>query len=274
MTAISAVICTHCIAISSDSCLTVYNSAKKLSEIIESRKPKIVRIEKFLGAFSYWGFAGFPDGKWTAYNWLKEISNRSQCFGTLEDYADYVKNELEKEIKSFKIDKKFTGIGIHLVGYEDYNGVKIPELFLISNYTDTSYTNTKIGNLVVSRRLFHTLPDELKIGGENQTQSEKQSLVKDFLSRGKIFIFNNGDPNMFNPLFSGYREAMNIAKKRNVIKNANDIEIYRNMARRPIEMVTKVQRDFYKKGNIIVGGRVHDLVIEKITGKFTSTSGV
>jgi hypothetical protein len=273
MTVISAVISTHCIAVSSDSLLTVYNSSTKTSEIIEARKPKIIRVEKFLGAFSYWGLAAkSKSSKWTTYDWLKKISNEAHQFDNLEKFGTHVRDELDKEIKSLRIDKKYTGIGIHLTGYEDYNGFKIPELFLISNYTDPTYS--KIGDLGVSRQLFPTMPDEFKAGQENLTQSEKQLLVKDFLTKGKMFIFNNGDPDMFNPFFSGYRDAMNTAKKRNAIKDSNDIEIYRNIASRPIEMVTKAQKDFYKKGKIIVGGRVHDLVIEKLTGKFTSTSGV
>jgi hypothetical protein len=89
-----------------------------------------------------------------------------------------------------------------------------------------------------------------------------------------VLIFSDGDSEMFNLLLAGYRDAMNLANTRKLIKEANDIEIYRSMARRPIEMVVKAQKDFYKKGKIIVGGRVHDLVIEKNSGKFTSTSGV
>ncbi|MEI8202910.1 MAG: hypothetical protein WCH34_07860 [Bacteroidota bacterium] len=273
MTVISAVISTHCIAVSSDSFLTVYNSRTKLSEIIESKKPKIVRIEKFLGSFSYWGLAAkSKTSKWKTYDWLKSISNDSKDFDKLEDYALYVKDKLKVEIKSLGLEKKYTGIGIHLTGYEDYSGVKIPELYLISNYTDEFYTN--IGELSLSRQLFITMPMEYKSDEESLNQSEKQLKVKDYLSKGKMFIFNNGDPDMFMPMLTGYKEAMNIAKNRNAIKDSNDIEIYRNMARRPIEMVTKAQRDFYKKGKIIVGGRVHDLVVEKATGKYTSTSGV
>ncbi|HEY4785952.1 MAG TPA: hypothetical protein VIH57_07875 [Bacteroidales bacterium] len=273
MTVISAVISTHCIAVSSDSLLTVYNSSTKTSEIIETRKPKIIRIEKFLGAFSYWGLAAkSKSSKWTTYEWLRNISNHAQYFDKLEDFAKYVRDELEKEIKSFRIEKKYTGIGIHLTGYEDYDGLRIPELFLISNYTDETYS--KIGDLAISRHLFHTMPEEFKAGHENLNQFEKQLLVKDFLTKGRLFIFNNGDPDMFNPFSSGYRDAMDTAKKRNVLKDPKDIEIYRSIARRPIEMVTKAQKDFYKKGKIIVGGRVHDLVIEKLTGQFTSTSGV
>lgn len=273
MTVISAVISTHCIAVSSDSLLTVYNSATKMNEVIESRKPKIVRVEKFNGSFSYWGYAAKSRyGKWTTYDWLKKISNEAQNFTQLEDYAVFVKNQLELEFKVLRVDRKTAGIGIHLTGYEIYDGVKIPELFLISNYKDTEYQ--KIGELNVSRHLFLTMPEEFRVGQENMTQKEKQLAVKEFLAKGKIFIFNNGDPSMFNPLFEGYQSAMSLSKKRNLIKSANDIEIYRSMARRPIEMVTKAQKDFYKEGKIIVGGRVHDLVVVKNTGEFSSTTGI
>jgi len=273
MTVISSVISTYCIAVSSDSFLTVYDSSTKSNEIIENRKPKIIRVEKFLGAFSYWGLAAKSKySKSTTYDWLSKISNEAHTFNNLENFATYVRDELDQEIKSFNIEKKYTGIVIHLTGYEDYDGFKIPELFLISNFTNS--TSSKIGNLGVSRQLYPTMPDEYKKNNTNLTQSEKQHLVRDFLAKGKLFIFNNGDPDMFNPIFNGYRDAMTLAKKRKLIKDSNDVEIYRNIACRPIEMVAKAQRDFYKKGKIIVGGRVYDLVIEKSTGAFTSTSGV
>lgn len=273
MTVISAVISTHCIAISSDSFLTVYNSRKKINEIIETKRPKIIRIEKLQAAFSYWGLAAKSKySSWTTYKWLSEISNKGKDFDSLECYAEFVMDELNKTIRLLGIPKNKSGIGIHLTGYENYDGFKIPELFLISNYTDPTYS--KVGDLHVSRHLFSKIPDDSKAEQENATQKEKQFLVKDFLSTGKMFFFNNGDPAMFNPLFNGYRAAMNTAKTRNTIKESNDIEIYRNMAKRPIEMVTKAQKDFFKKGKIVVGGRVHDLVIEKTNGKFSSTSGV
>lgn len=274
MTVISAVISNHCIAIASDSLLTAYNSNKKTYSIIESRKQKIVRVEKFLGAFSYWGLAAKTEhSKQTTYSWLTEISNKSTKFNNLEEYAFFVKNELQKEIKSYNISKKKdTGIGIHLIGYETHGDDKIPELYLISNYVDENYQ--KVGDLTVSRQLFNTIPDSYKFNKITDTKLNKQLLVKKFLAEGKIFVFNNGDPKMFTPLFESYKHMMNLSKQRNALKEITDIEIYRSIARRPIEMIIKAQKDFYKPGKSIVGGRLHDLVIEKRTGKFSSTSGV
>jgi len=224
MTVISAVISTHCIAVSSDSMLTIYNKTKNTSEIIEYRRPKIVRIEKFLGSFSYWGLAAKSKfSKWTMYGWLKIIANDSQKFSDFERYANYVRDELNKEFIAQKIDKQYTGVGIHLTGYEIINGNKIPELFLISNFTDPTYTT--IGDLFVSRQLFNTMPNEFKTGNENLCQTDKQLIVKEFLRQGKMFIFNNGDPEMFNSLSNAYKEAMTISKNRKVIKDSNDIEI-------------------------------------------------
>lgn len=273
MTAISAIISNHCIAISSDSLLTIYNPSKRTNEIIESKKQKIVRVEKFLGAFSYWGLAANSrNGEKTMYKWLKKISNESKDFTTFEDFAYYVKDELKKEIASYGIAKKHTGIGIHLVGYENYEGYKIPELFLISNFTDPTYL--KVGELGLSRCLFDNIPEEYKKNQSSITKIERQLLVKKFLNEGNMFVFNNGDPKMFTPLFEGYKNAMNLSKQRKALRDANNIEIYRNIARRPIEMIIKVQKDFYKEGKSIVGGRLHDLVIEKNNGNYSSTSGV
>jgi hypothetical protein len=68
MTVILAVISAHYIAVSSDSLITVYNTGIKSYEIIETRRLKIIRLEKFFGAFSYWGFAAKSKySGWTAW---------------------------------------------------------------------------------------------------------------------------------------------------------------------------------------------------------------
>jgi len=271
MTVISAVFSTRCIAISSDSFLTAYNNRTKKYEILEKQKTKIIRVERFTGAFSYWGLAAkSKDSKWTTYTWLSDIASKAQNFDQFDQYAEYVKNQLSIEIIRIGISNKDRGIGIHLVGYEEYDGMRIPELFLITNFTDPSYSKT--GEFSLSRNLFNKLPEELRLGGESLSIHDKQLIVNNYLSKGKLFLFNNGDPAMFNTLFGGYSEAMELAKKRNIVKDSSDIELYRNMARRPIEMVAKAQKDFYKEGNIIVGGRIHDLVIEKNSKRFSSTS--
>lgn len=273
MTAISSIISLPCIAVSTDSLLTVYNSRKKINEIIETRKPKIIRIEKLQASFSYWGLAAKSKySNWTTYKWLCEIAKKGKDYNSLSDYAQFVKTELDKTITNLGIPKKSSGIGIHLIGYENINGYKIPELFLISNFTDPSYR--KVSNLGVSRHLYGTLPEDFRSNYTATTIEEKQMVVKEFLEKGRLFIFNNGDPEMFNPLFNGFKEVMNLSKKRKCFRNSKDIEIYRALAKRPIEMISKTQKDFYKSGKILVGGRIHDLVIEKNNGKFTSTSGV
>jgi hypothetical protein len=273
MTVISAVFSTHCIAIASDSYLTAYNTNTEKYEILEKQKSKIIRVEKFCGAFSYWGLAAkSKNSKWKTYDWLNDMAKRAQNFDQLSLYAEFIKDQLSSEIQKIDIRKKDRGIGLHLVGYEeDMNGVRVPELFLITNYTDITYSNTD--EIHLSRELFNKLPEKLKVRSENLSIDDKQLIVKDFLSRGNLLLFNNGDPNMFNPLSKGYNEAMELAKNRNILKDSTDIELYRSIARRPIEMVAKAQKDFYKKDNIIVGGKVHDLVIEKNSKKYTSTSG-
>jgi hypothetical protein len=274
MTVISAVFSTHCIAIASDSYLTAYNTSTKIYEILEKQKSKIIRVEKFFGAFSYWGLAAkSKNSKWKTYEWLNDMAKKAQNFDKLSLYAEFIKNHLSSEIKKIGIRKEDRGIGIHLVGYEEYrNGVRIPELFLITNYTDTTYSKTT-NEIHSSRELFNTLPEKLKVGSENLSIDEKQLIVKDFLSKGNLLIFNNGDPTMFNQLSEGYNKTMKLAKKRQILKDSADIELYRMIARRPIEMVAKAQKDFYKEDKIIVGGRIHDLVIEKNSKKYSSTSG-
>ncbi len=159
MTAISSVISTYCIAISTDSFITVYDEKTDKNKIIVKQGPKIVKIEKLSAAFSYWGLAAESEcSDWTTYKWLCEIAQKSKDYNSLSDYAEFVKTELDKTLTNLRISKKSSGIGIHLIGYENINCYKIPELFLISNFTNPTYK--KVGKLNLSRNLFGTLPDD------------------------------------------------------------------------------------------------------------------
>ncbi len=271
MTVISAIISSNCISVSSDSFLTTYNTRTKKSIALETQFPKLIPIEKKEAVICYWGYAGKLNSKKnTIYNWLVDQSRSSEKFSSLEVFAKNLKIELEKEITKHKVSKKDSGIGIHLVGYEKENGNRWPELFLISNFKNPQYT--KIGNMGISRNLYKTLPKDWKL--KNKNLNGQRLIVRDFLRKGKMFIFNNGDPYMFNPISKGYLSSMKIIKERKLLRNPSDIETYRALARRPVEFVSESQLDFCKPQTRIVGGRIHDAVIEKRTGKISSNSGI
>lgn len=140
-------------AVSTDSLLTVRekDNPDSVSQV-EWQLPKLVRLEKFKGTISFWGDAvaelkRFPpkpkediDFNWTLYNWLIEkCKNISRT--TLEDFVRHLTQDLKAEYEKRKWLNN--GIGIHVTGYEYVDNTFIPELFLISNYADTSYTKLR-----------------------------------------------------------------------------------------------------------------------------------
>lgn len=265
MTAISAIISKDWISVASDSLLTEIISIDNVRHI-EFKKSKIVPIRKFKASAAYWGLAKV--GYWRTYDFLKKMAVDADGFQSFESFANYVCAELKAKLDKFVVkNPSDIGIGIHLAGFEDFHGELVPELFLISNYSNTSYKELK--NIEVSRNLYGTLKDEYK-NGETTLFDQKQK-VKEFLEAGQVFIFNNGDPRMFNPAAKAMIEMFIDAKMRNVLRD-KDLKVFLTLSSRPIEIIKNVQKDLFEKQYIRVGGKIHNLLITKI-GSMISTSG-
>ncbi|MDD4968864.1 MAG: hypothetical protein PHT07_05500 [Paludibacter sp.] len=264
MTAISALISKKWISVASDSLLTEIIKGDEVRHI-EFRKSKIVPIKKFKASASYWGLAKIAE--WRTYDFLKNMSVEAESFENFESFANHVCIELKKKLDKVRVPNAIDkGIGIHLAGFEKFEGEVLPELFLISNFTDTSYKS--IGELVVSRNLYNNLDIELK-NNENSLEEQRLS-VKQYLDKGGIFIFNNGDPDFFNPASIAMNEMFLEAVKRRVLKK-NDLKVYLSMASLPIEMIKRTQKDLFEKKHIRVGGQIHNLLITD-KGEMISTS--
>lgn len=265
MTAISALISKKWLAVASDSLLTEFNPTNNTITHSEFRKSKIVPIRKFKAAACYWGLAKV--GNWRTFDFIKNHATNSNNFETFEEYATNLKDRLNEKLNEFTFSiPSHKGIGIHLVGFEDVNEVKIPELFLISNYRDTTYTT--IGDLSISRNLYGSLPNDLK--QENLTLQQQRDIIVRFLDSDGIFIFNNGDPALFNPAANAIHGMFRVAFERGAIKNDN--KTIMKLASKPIEMIKEMQKDFFEKEFIRVGGKIHHLLITK-RGDFISNTG-
>ena len=117
MTAISAIISKNGIAVASDSLLTKYDPKTGQISHIEFKKSKIVPIRRFKGALSYWGLAEV--GIWKTYDFLKDKATNANGFGSLDDFANNLRDTLNQKLNSFSFQNPLhKGIGIHLVGYE------------------------------------------------------------------------------------------------------------------------------------------------------------
>ena len=89
---------------------------------------------------------------WKIYDWLKEQS-QNPTESDLAEISKNLKNKLEIKLNNDPLKKKLKGIGIHITGFENIEGYWIPELFLICNFTDTTYNN--VGELHISRHTYH-----------------------------------------------------------------------------------------------------------------------
>jgi hypothetical protein len=97
-------------------------------------------------------------------------------------------------------------------------------------------------------------------------------IVHEYLREGNMLIYNNGDPVMFNPAAYSFIGLMRIARSRGKMRDPDSIDKHLSLARRPVEIVSDAQRDFYLKDQRLVGGKPHDLAISR-RGKFHSTTG-
>ena len=208
MTVISAILSKSCIAIASDSLITTYD---KTNNPLEYGKSKIVYYEKLKCSASYWGLA-WNDHGWSTYDWLEKQKSKSAEIDTLENFANYLRDSLDKELSKMNYENPVhKGIGIHLVGYEKIDDKWIPELFLICNYDNTNYSELREKGLGVSRETYGTVTKYLpELKNENYSDKEKRLVVyNEFLNKGRILFYNNGDPIMFNPIAKAFLQFVN-----------------------------------------------------------------
>jgi hypothetical protein len=139
-------------------------------------------------------------------------------------------------------------------------------MFHISNWKDPSYYDLRPDGVGASRDSFVTMfPDSPRTG----FQTERRALRK-ALSSGGFLQFNNGSPGLFNPVAGAFRAMVRgVAPKG---RKAVGVDFWRALARRPVQAVSDVARDFLKPGYRAVGGRTRDLVLTP-TGDYSSLSG-
>lgn len=277
MTVISALFSKKGIAVATDSMLTAIDPSGG-HIYLEWEQSKIISVPKLNACISYWGLAGAlkkipkrnqpTEWLWQSYEWLKKESENPKQ-NNLEDFSKTIQEKLDKQLSKLNFQKATDkGIGLHIAGLEKIDGYVIPELFLVCNFADPSYQ--QVGELGISRNTFHTIakvpptPDHSK--------KEFRFAVKDYLSKGGIISYNNGDPIMFNMVSSTISYGFQIAAHRKVLKTINSVQEMVPIVKRPIEIISKIQKDFYRQDKRMVGGKIHDLCIDNY-GNLYSTSG-
>lgn len=277
MTVISALFSKKGIAVATDSMLTAVDQSGG-HIYLEWQQSKIIPVPKLNACISYWGLAGTlkkvpkanqpTEWSWHTYAWLKKESENPKQ-KNLEDFSKEIQEKLDKQLSKLNFPKSSNkGIGLHIAGLEKIDGYVIPELFLICNYSDPSYQ--QVGELGLSRNTFHTIANVPPTTDHNK--KEFRFAVKDFLSKGGIISYNNGDPIMFNMVSSTISYGFQIAAHRKVLKTINFVQDSVSIAKRPIEIISEIQKDFFRQDKRMVGGKIHDLCIDNY-GNLYSTSG-
>jgi hypothetical protein len=206
MTAISTIISRQCIAVSTDSYITDFKTGLTRDD---KKQSKITEIRPLRAAAAYWGLAESISG-WTTYGWLESKANEARNYGTLEEFAIALHADLTKILSGVRVADR--GIGIHLMGYERVGDYWVPELFLVSNYADTTYS--KLCCLHKSRETYHIAFNEPP--SEQHREPKYRHKLHGFLAEGGMLVFNNGDPLMFNSAARALLRLLNSARERGV----------------------------------------------------------
>ena len=230
---------------------------------------KIIPVYKFRGAMSFYGLAEFDNDNFNMLKFLRGQANLN--VDTPVELALRIRDGLRGELGRNRFQKPLDqGIGIHFSAYERVRGYLIPELFHISNFSDPTYSSLK--ELTASRETFGTMTGTPSQDLSIPIDEEQRLRVRSFLEKGGMFIYNNGDPVLFNPIAGAVNVVFKALGERRVLENFEDMRNHCDMIRRPVEIVANLLRDFAQEGERRVGGKIHDYVVRP-NGQVLSTSG-
>lgn len=269
MTVVSTLITSQFTAHATDSFLTEIQ-ADGSYKIIEDQQTKIIRINHFRGAISYWGLSRF--GSWSTLDWLRRRAANATKFNSAEDLARDLAQKLDAELNRLNFQNPLDrGIGIHFTAYERVGDYWIPELFHIRNWRDPSYSALFSSGIVATRETYailKNLPDR----PDSQRDSSCRMAVHEALHSGAIiYWFNNGDPLLFNPIANALSSIANQLAVRRELRPF-DAKTHLSLARQPIEIVSRILTDLSSPRTRRIGGKPHDLAIAP-DGTTESTTG-
>lgn len=225
---------------------------------IESNAVKFVKFDNPNCVVAYWGLAKYKS--WSMYRWLKlhkqQLDKHSDRCKSLHELAFYLRVELDKtrSAKGALHEAVMKGIGLHVVGFVPLgHDVWVPELYLITNFS-----LDKSGRYYVQQETLdctpRTIVDFVPPDQSGLTDVEKRQYIYDnFLNNGKVFVYNNGDPVLFNEAFEklgASEKPLPLTSKENLHMRLNE------MVMQPIEAVKQHQLNTYSPENVAVGGLV------------------
>jgi len=270
MTVISTLITRFGVVHATDSLITSISRGGQSSPI-SWRSKKLIRVPAWKGIISFWGLAIINQFRWSTINWLERQARNSSAFSSPELFAVHIATELNKELLRLGVANNINaGIGIHFSAYEDINSNYVPELFLISNWANTTYSALRVTGVGASRETSASAFNARdNIGGVN---IGNRMALYNWLNAGNHITYNNGDPYLFNTAAIAMTGMIQVLKSRNKLKSINRLDTYIKISRFPVDTVTHMQKQLCKKGTQVVGGRTRDISVTP-TGIYLSTSG-
>lgn len=266
MTVIATLITKHWTVHATDSLITE-RQHDKTYDIKERQKPKMVRVDAFDGAISYWGLAWDSLGQWNTYEWLIKQASSASRFTTASEFAQHLAQNLSYEIERLStVEKSLRGLGLHFTAYEFVEGVYVPELFLIRNFLDDECKSVRTGGFEVRRCTCGPATEPL------EGSVEIRKAIHTALQNNALFRFVNGDPGLYIPLANAVFEAFITMQQRGWVDDYASAEMHCCIARAPIEALNRLLGGIARPGVRIVGGKPHDLAVKP--GRiYKSTSG-
>jgi hypothetical protein len=268
MTVIAALITANLTAHATDSFI-VSIRADGTREILEEQQTKLVKVEAWRGAMAYWGLARYGNDFKTV-DWLRGRARQAGNYLSAQAFADSVANELSDLFARFQVVRDTDkGLGIHFSAYERINDYWIPELFLISNWTDSSYSGVQ-DRFKAARETYGTVQGINERPADHGDKARRMD-VHQALQSGIMFGFNNGDPVLFNPIARAIFATFQELSRRGQLRGA-DYQTHLSLVRRPVEVVSKLLTDLANANGRLIGGKPHDLAVSH-NGEYTSTTG-
>lgn len=164
------------------------------------------------------------------------------------------------------------GLGIHFTAYEYIDNQWIPELFLISNYEDETYRVVRSDGFRVTRETYGTISNTRERSREDGKKQRRLAVQAALADSPLMLQYCNGDPVIYLPLAQAVLSSFMQLSGRGILKDRDSPDAHRAIVSRPVDLVSRLMRDFVRKESRNIGGKIHNLSITP-GGTFASTSG-
>jgi hypothetical protein len=225
--------------------------------VLDSTSPKVVRVEEFLGAISWFGYSGHGDND--ILGWFEDRATNPQHHRTAADFADYLANEINNHFYH-ELGLR-PGIGVHFTAYEQVGveNLLVPELFYIHNY-DGAYqpANRRVLCQRHSRFTVSQMLGEGLIPDDRHGEEAHRMRVWNYLNTN-LLVYNNPRPELFVPAFNQLYAALRGLAAAGAIEGK--VNFCTDVAVMPIQIVSHTLQQTSPPNTITIGGDTHFVVI-------------